>query len=155
MVRYFVVAFIIIFFSSCGSSALITLNKDKTYITKLSYTKKGEIKNYFDTIAIFRATYLNKIDSSYKNDTFFIGLYISDDFEDESKKGLNNKNFKLYLDGKEPISIKSVGKDSEIFKSMPNTDRWSNYYIVEFLPTKNKTITLLHIPTKQKIEFRF
>ena len=123
---------VFVFIAGCGDSVLLLMNKDKYFAKRLKYTKKAEINNYFQTVAILNATNLSKSEpEKYKQPTYFIGVYIENDF-DNNQSGLYNPNFKLTLNEQTAKSIKVIDENTLLFKNMPFTNRWSNYYVVTF-----------------------
>ena len=54
-------AIIMIFFVSCSDKVNEVFKKDTHYITLTQYTKRGEIVNSLETIALINVTYLNHI----------------------------------------------------------------------------------------------
>jgi hypothetical protein len=121
-------------FAGCSTYEQV-LKKDKVYHNSLIYTKKADIVNSFETKAIISATFLNSVDSLYKNSSnfyFLVSIYISDDNKDIDEKGIYNKDYKLTLANKEAISISEV-EDANLKASMiPFYNKWAKYYIVEF-----------------------
>jgi len=147
-----------VFFAGCGKSSFVMLDKDKHYKETLEFTQKKQLKNYLQTVAVFRATYLNKVyPQDYKdNEYFFIGVYIPDDIK--KKKGLLNPLFELLLNGKEPLKITELKHNSSsLIKKMPLTNRWTKYYIVEFekIDEYNLLLTYTHLPSAKGVEFLF
>ena len=62
-----------VFFAGCGKSSFVMLDKDKHYKETLEFTQKKQLKNYLQTVAVFRATYLNKVyPQEYKDDEYFL-----------------------------------------------------------------------------------
>ena len=109
------------------------LKEDTVLQETLVYSKKGEIYNSLEIKASIFATYLNRLDSKYKDGEYFVvSIFIDDDFEDPKKYGLNNKAFHLTLNGKKYINKKELDEDSELRKLVPFKNQWSHYYLVKF-----------------------
>jgi CDP-glycerol glycerophosphotransferase (TagB/SpsB family) len=136
-----------------ANSALKMFNKDVFYERAITQTKSSQIINSFETKAKLTATYLNKIDKNYKDaEYFFVGIFIVNDDDDLKKAGLNNKNFRLFmnhinpktktLEQTEAVVVETLKNDDEIVKKMPHTESWSRYYIVKFPTQKSADLTL-------------
>ena len=122
------------------------LKPDTLLQESLVYSKKGEIYNSLEIKASLFATYLNRLDSKYKDGEYFVvSIFIDDDFEDPEKYGLNNKAYRLTLNGEDYISKKELKEDSELRKLVPFKNQWSHYYLVKF-PKQNgvKSLVLSH-----------
>ena len=109
------------------------LESDTVLQESLVYSRKGEIYNSLEIKASLFATYLNRLDSKYKDGEYFVvSLFIDDDFEDSNRYGLNNRAYRLTLNGEEYISKKELKNDSELRKLVPFKNQWSHYYLVKF-----------------------
>ena len=149
---------IFLFFVGCGKSSFVMIDKSPKYKEALEYTQKQQLKNYLQTLAVFRASYLNPIyPDRYKDkEYFFIGVYIENDIKDKS--GLDNPLFELKLNDQKPIKITKLDhKKSTLIKELPLTNRWSHYYIVEFKQQTKKLLKLTyhHKLTSKQITFTF
>jgi len=158
IIKYTLITLTVLLISGCGHSSFVMLDKDKNYKEALQYTKKKQLKNYLDTLAIFRATYLNLVyPNKYKDhEYFFIGVYIPNDIKKST--GLDNPLFLLTLNNQKPLKVtKLTPKKDALIKKMPLTNRWTNYYIVEFNSTKEQVlnITYTHLDTNNSISFKF
>lgn len=147
-------------FAGCGRSAFFGFTNSTTYKEALDHTKKGEINDKFETKALISASYLSLIypnDERYsKTESFLVGLYIANDYED-NKAGINNPSYKLTLNDKPFVASTLLNKDDPLLKSMPLINRWSKYYIVEFelSNTSAQTLTLLEFDTNQSTAMKF
>ncbi|MDR0747052.1 MAG: hypothetical protein LBE89_04080 [Helicobacteraceae bacterium] len=141
-----------------GRSAFFDFTGSATYAEALPHTKRGEIADRFESKALLSASHLNAIypdNADYAADeTFFIGLYIANDFS-KDKVGINNPMFELTLDGKKYLSAKEVDKESEMLKLMPLINRWSRYYIVRFEKTAALKLTLTEHDTNRSVTLDF
>lgn len=130
-----------------GCSSKNIIQKDKLHEESLIYTQKGEIVSSLETKSIIFATYLNKLSQKFNsdnNDSFLIGTYISNDFDKEEKKGLNNPFYTLTdANSTKPILIKKLDKDDEIIKHIPTVNVWSSYFLVTFKANKDQNIIKL------------
>jgi hypothetical protein len=134
------------------------LDKNKNYKEALEFTQKKQLKNYLQTMAVFRATYLNKIYPQVyeNNESFFVGVYIPNDIK--KKEGLDNPLFELLLNDKKPINVTRLKYDSSaLIKQMPLINRWTKYYIVEFEKDDEEklALTYTYLPTAKNVEFLF
>jgi len=108
----------------------------------INYTQKGGLFNELETKAIITATYLNKVDDKFNDaDTFLVGIFIDDDFDDD-KIGLKNPLYKLEMNNKNYLSIEDVDKNDILLKTMPLVNRWAKYYIVKFSISKDINLKL-------------
>ncbi len=124
--------------SGCGEkNGFAFFGKDRPYENAISYTKEGDIVASMENKALIIATYLNPIYKDYKDgDYFFVRVYIANDFEDEEKEGLFNPKYHLLLNGKKPLKIKKLNRDTLLAKEMPLTKPWYKIYLVKFPKVK-------------------
>ena len=151
-------ALIAIFNLGCGESAYNVFTHDENYYKTLENSSKGEIRDNFDTKAIFSATYLNPMYDEFEtSETFLVGVYIPKDFKEKSKQGLRNPFFRITLNDENFYKIKEVGRENEIVKQSPMIDRWSLYYIVEFNTQYDEKLFLKleHKPTNKEATLSF
>ena len=122
------------------------LEPDSVLQESLVYSKKGEIYNSLEIKASLFATYINRLDSKYKDGEYFVvSIFIDDDFEDPKKYGLNNKAYRLTLNGYDYVYKKELKEDSELRKLVPFKNQWSHYYLVKFPKQKGvKKLELSH-----------
>jgi hypothetical protein len=124
---------------------------DTLYEKGLQYTKVGFLKYNENIKAILNVTYLNSIDTKQwdnkDNHNFLIGIYIIDDNEDDSKKYLNNSQYKLTLNGENYISSEEFSDDYLISKDMPLKNPWAKYYLVKFRKDNKKSLNIEYINT--------
>jgi hypothetical protein len=52
---------LILFFTGCETKVNGIFQQNKQYITLMQYTKRGQIVNSLETVALINATYLNPI----------------------------------------------------------------------------------------------
>ena len=126
--------FLFVIFVLAGCTLKKTFVEPDTVLQEtLVYSRKGEIYNSLEIKASLFATYLNRLDSKYKDGEYFvISLFIDDDFEEPEKYGLNNKAYRLTLNGKDYIYKKELKEDDELRKLVPFKNQWSHYYLVKF-----------------------
>lgn len=154
----FSVLFLAIFiFFGCGKSALVMFDKDEDFQKALQYTEEKQLKNYFQTLAIFRATHLNQVYPQKYNDKeyFFVGIYIQDDMKKEKSK-INNPQYALTLNGNKFLSYEEVDENNVLHKTMPFVNRWTAYYVVAFDKQESNEMTLEYKKdTNQSVSFVF
>ena len=124
----------------CGTSALNVFTANRVYQDALPYTKKGEIRNNTELLAIMTATYLNATgDAADGNrEEFLVGLYLTNDLP-KSRGGLNNPSYHLTPNGADANSSVEVTHESEpLLHSLPLVNRWSRYYRVTFPRQESK-----------------
>ncbi len=125
--------FISLFFVSCGpkNSAFRYFEKKDVETRGIQYTKKADILKDKEVDVIFIATYLNKIDkkiSDSKNEVFLVFTY----FSNKESQNIEDNNYQVVLNDKEPIVLEKVEKDNENFKDLMLKNHWGNYYLVKF-----------------------
>jgi len=126
MFKKSILATFLLFSVGCSSkSALSVFNGDVLYEKGLEYSRVGDIVNSFETKAILNATYLNSTQSSKYDDkfhNFLVGIYITEDNEEEKDKFLNNKKYTLTLNNQD------INKTEEL---------QTTNYLWEHIPLKN------------------
>jgi hypothetical protein len=143
--------------AGCGNSALLMLDKDDRFKTALDHTQKQPMKQNTETLAIFRATYLNPIyPETYRGrEYFFVGIYIQDD-RDRDHTGINNPRFALTLNDQNASTTEPVDENNRLYKSMSMTERWAHYYVVGFDDNTSSKLNLLYKKdTNQNVKFTF
>jgi len=132
------------FINGCGQSAYLVFTKDESKTEAIHYTQRGEVRDYFETLALMRATYLNPLDpAKYQGDEyFFVGLYIPDDFPDDNRSGIQNPLYRLSLNGDAPTAYRTLDESDILLKTMPMVTRWHHYYLVSF-PAQEHNNTLI------------
>lgn len=158
----------LLFLAGCHSySGLSVLGKDRFYEDALNKTVSVQLLNSLETKAKISATHLNPLmpEKFSEGESFFVGVYIPDDYDKVESTGLFNAQFNLFLKGEKgellkPQKIEPIKKreDSEIYKKMPLTDAWSRYYIVTFKKAesdKKAPITLVFEGASLKRELIF
>ena len=111
----------------------------------LAKTRKGEIYNSLEIKASIVATWLNPLLSEFKNEKnacFLVTVFIDDDFEDPKKQGLNNPDYVLTLEGKEPVSVKPLSEDDPLVKMAPLKMMWGHNYLACFPDPGSKTMRM-------------
>lgn len=158
MKRSAVFVAILLLFTGCGRSAFFGFTSSSVYNDSLSHTKKLEINDKFESKLLLTATYLSAVypEKYGENESFLIGLYITDDFKDE-KAGINNPNFKITLNSEPFLGATELDKEDQILKQMPLINRWSRYYIVDFEHNESsqQTLSVLDIDTNQSKSVNF
>jgi hypothetical protein len=148
--NYLYLFLIVLVLFGCSKSGIDynIANSDDKRAEALRYTKRATILNSFETKAIITATFISQLRKKdyYKDrDVFLIGTYISDDFEDKYKYGLNNPLYKLTSNGGKFISKKLIDRDDIVYKSSPFTNNWTHYYLVTYKKSTNsKEIVLTY-----------
>ncbi len=143
MLRKLLIAGIFLLFAGCSCKTTNFLAPDRTYSEALRYTQQGDIAISLENKALIIATYLNPIKKSTKGDEeFFVRVYIDNDIDDPKRSGLFHPGYTLTLNGKKPLAIKAVDKNSELAKSMPAVLPWYKLYVVRFAHTEATTLRL-------------
>ncbi len=106
---------------------------DRILEKALVYTREDQVVRGLETKVAISATLLNEVFPdrfSYKDGLFFfVGVVTELDVEDF------RKNYHISMNGEKPLSIEKVSKTDDIYKLMPNVNRWGKYFIVKFPPT--------------------
>ncbi|WP_201353384.1 hypothetical protein [Hydrogenimonas urashimensis] len=103
---------------------------DRIYEKALVYTREDQVVRGLETKAAISATLLNEVfpdKYSYKDGIFFFVGIVTDLDVEEFKK-----NYHIRLNGMEPLSIQKVESTDDIYRLMPNVNRWGKYFIVKF-----------------------
>lgn len=143
--------------SGCGNSALLMLDKNENFKKALDNTKKQQLKDQTETLAIFRATYLNPIypDKYRDREYFFVGIHIQNDMNND-QAGINNPLYNLTLNDQNLSGYEEVDDTHELYKSMPLVERWTHYYIVQFDDNATGNLNLVYKKdTKQSLKFTY
>lgn len=148
----------VLLLSGCGNSILLTLGKDPDFKKTLDHTKKQQFKENNQTVAIFRATYLNPIyPDRYDEEQqhFFIGIHIEDDLP-QPKAGIRNPHYRLSMNDLNASRYDEIKEDDPLYKSMPLVERWTRYYVVTFDDNSSKKLNLLYKKdTNESLKFSF
>ncbi|MCI0500141.1 MAG: hypothetical protein L0Y61_00135 [Epsilonproteobacteria bacterium] len=161
MFKKSVLAVTLLFMVGCSSkSALTILDGDVLYERGLEYSRVGDVINSFETKAILNATYLNSTDSSKYDDkfhNFLVGIYITEDNENEENKFLNNKKYTLTLNGQDINKSEELQTTHELWEHIPLKNPYAKYYIVSFNKQKNVNPILLEYsnPNQGKVTLSF
>ncbi len=138
---------LIAFLGGCANhSALELFKKDELFEKALIVTKKTDIISSFETKAIINATYLNPVDSSFKNkdfEVFLIGVYITEDNKSDSVAFLKNPSFKLTMNDKEAIDVQELTSNHKMYAHIPLKNSWAKYYEVKFPRDAKETMLIL------------
>ncbi|MDR3347373.1 MAG: hypothetical protein LBN32_02030 [Helicobacteraceae bacterium] len=139
-----------------GRSAFFDFTGSAAYAEAIAHTKSGAITDRFESKALLSASYLNAIyPNRYSGDeTFLVGLYITNDFQRE-KSGINNPMYSLALNDRKYIGVETVDKNDDLLKLMPMINRWSKYYIVRFEPSEKLDLTLSEADTNRSVTLSF
>jgi hypothetical protein len=134
-VRWIAAILAAVLLSGCGQSAFLGFTGSSSYIDALPHTQRTELTDRFESRALLSATYLNAThpdEPDYRaHESFFVGLYIDDDFKGE-KAGIHNPLFHLTLNDHNYTRATEVDENDPLLKLMPLVNRWSRYYIVQF-----------------------
>jgi hypothetical protein len=155
MKRVFLFVFILLF-AGCSSKVSEVFQKDKTYITLMQYTKRGEIVKSLETIALINATYINPIlkdsNKSENYEVFIIGVYNSNDYRGYKKGGIFNPNYSLTMNGEKFVKAEKADKVKLGLENYPFYNKWMKYYEVYFPKSDSFDLDIEYkfIPTGDK-----
>jgi uncharacterized protein YcfL len=93
------------------------------------------------TKLLLTATYISKrqIDKKIKKDeVFIVGIYI----DDNQTQNINLEDLSLSLNGSSPKIIKNIKEDNKLLKSIPFVLPWTQFYLVHFPYTANRSMNL-------------
>lgn len=142
MIKAIFTIFILFFISGCSLKHAF-FEEDLLEQKAIVWSQKGEIYNSLEIKASIDSTYLNQVVSGYSDgENFIVGIHIDDDFDDDYKAGLNNKNYTLTLDGKKPIKVETLNNQSELFQVVPFKKQWARYYLVKFADSSKEVLKL-------------
>lgn len=119
-------------FTGCTSYSITKyFDKDEFYNKAIQYTKKADIKEKETLKVMLNVTYLNSVSSDFDNEkqNFVIGLYF---VNKDQQPSLQNDEYLLLLNDKEPISIQKLKIDDKLTSNIPLKNNWAQYYFVSF-----------------------
>jgi len=137
------VASILLFFGGCSSKSCENgiLKPDKIYEKALVNTREAQVVRSLETKASVSATLLNEVfEEKYpyeKGIYLFVGIITDRKMPDEAFPDFIH----MKLNGKEPLKIERVHRGDELYELMPSVNRWGNFYLVHFPPTKGKKMS--------------
>ncbi|WP_456450383.1 hypothetical protein [Hydrogenimonas sp.] len=113
---------------------------DRIYEKALVYTREDQIVWELETMAAISATLLNEVfPERYPDEKgvyFFVGIVTQLDVEEFKK------NYHITMNGQKPVSIEKVEPRDDLYKLMPNVNRWGKYFVVQFPPTTAKKLVI-------------
>ena len=144
MGKIFLIVLVAVFFLGCSQKEEVVnlLKKDRVYTEALRNTQKGDILLSLENKAQIIATYLNEFNDSYEDETFFVRVYIDNDFDDENRSGLFHPGYTLALNSQKPLEIKILDKENLLVKTLPFTQPWYHYYLVKFKRVEEDMLNL-------------
>jgi len=97
-----------------------------------------------ETKAVISTIYLNKVlEKEYNSrESFFVALYLKDGKIFYDSLGNKTPEYSLKLNGKKPIHIEELKKDSTLRRLMPIKNEWNRYYLVEFEKVEENELEL-------------
>ncbi|MFT7824638.1 MAG: hypothetical protein ABXS92_07740 [Sulfurimonas sp.] len=145
--RYLIGAVLLLFlFNACsskegGSSLLQRYEKKRSSYKILQKTEKIQLYDNNVTKALLTATYLYEQglkSDRIKDEKFIVGVYLEE--EDSNRLG---DAYRLKLDGKEPLKIEPLTKESKYLENVSFVIQWNTYYLVTFpyVPQKSFMLT--------------
>ena len=146
-----------LFFTGCTSYSITKyFDKDEFYNKAIQYTKKADVNNNGQVLAMMNATYLNSVSSDFNNDkqNFVIAIY---HVNEETEQGLHHSEYILLLNDKEPVKVEELAADDILNTNIPLKNHWAKYYFVSFekVPVKffeeeNHTLQLSYENIKER-----
>lgn len=134
-----------LFFTGCSSYSITKyFDKDEFYLKAIQETKKTDILLNSEVKVILTATYLNRVDEKFDNNThnFIVSIYNSNQKNEPTKDinlTLNEKNFK---------EISYIEQGNSLLESIPLKNSWATYYFVKF--EKEKDVEELKLTLKNQ-----
>ena len=113
------------------NSAFRYFDKSDAETKSVKFTKKSDIVKNKEVDVVFMATHLNMLVESInksKKEQFLVFVY----FAKEEFQGLEQNNYNLYLNKKEPILVVEIERDDEKYKDYMLKNHWGKYYLIEF-----------------------
>lgn len=144
--------FIIISFAGCTPpSALSFFKDDKIKASAIQYTQKADISFEGEVEAILNVTYLNSVDKDFQdeNQNFIVGIYITRDNEKDESRFLNNENFTLSMNGRDPIYLDELHVQHKMYGHIPLYNNWAKYYLVKFDTKKNEEVLKISLNSEK------
>ncbi|PLY11407.1 MAG: hypothetical protein C0626_02220 [Arcobacter sp.] len=132
----------LLFLSGCSSYSITKyFDKDDFYLNSLQYTKKTDIIKDEEVVALFTATYLNKVEEKYDDnyENFIVSVYVANNKKSETpnitidkqsytqEELEDEKNYE-----KNYVEIKELEKESKLIESIPLKNPWAKYYLIKF-----------------------
>ncbi|WP_298750746.1 hypothetical protein [uncultured Arcobacter sp.] len=132
----------LLFLSGCSSYSITKyFDKDDFYLNSLQYTKKTDIIKDEEVVALFTATYLNKVEEKYDDnyENFIVSVYVANNKKSETpnitidkqsytqEELEDEKNYE-----KNYVEIKEIEKESKLIESIPLKNPWAKYYLIKF-----------------------
>ena len=133
---------ILLAMAGCSSKNDMTemFEPDRIYEKALVFTREDQIVRGLETKAAISATLLNEIFPdryNYRDGIFFfVGIVTELDVEDFKK------NYHIRLNGMEPLTIEKVDRTDDLYKLMPNVNRWGKYFLLKFPTTASNKLTI-------------
>ncbi|WP_457596443.1 hypothetical protein [Hydrogenimonas sp.] len=126
----------------CGHKNEVSeiFSPDTIYEKALVYTREDQLVRELETKAAITATLLNEVfPDKYPYDKgvfFFVGVVTSLTLEDFKK------NYHITLNGQKPLSITPVKTTDDLYRLIPNVNRWGKYFLIQFPPTRAKKLVI-------------
>ncbi len=129
--------FITLFFNACSSYSVTKyFEKDDFYNSALQYTKKTDIVENKNVIAMLNATYLNSVDKKYNNkyENFIVGIY-----ETNNDNLTKNKTLNVTLNDKPAVVVNTLEAQDKL-NNIPLKNHWAKYYLISFEKEKREIL---------------
>jgi hypothetical protein len=124
--------------------------QDTKYIELSKFTRRGDIVNSLETVALINATYLNPISHNDKYEVFIVGVY--NNYQNNGQ-GIFNKAYHLTLNN-QPF-IKATPLTTSDIKDYPFYNKWMKYYKVYFKHTDKHTLQLKYACDRGDVVLNF
>jgi len=121
----------------CTIKEVPTFDIKNEYAQNLQYTKIKKISKNNKILAIISITYLNSVDSKRWNDGFqniLISVYKNNSLDNQDILKVTMNNNKL-------TSYKKLEKEDELYEDIAIKNRWSEYYILSYIDTKEDLLS--------------
>lgn len=141
----FINLFILIIFWGCTPpSAFSFFKEDELKATAFQYTNSSKLILRGEIKALINVTYLNSVDDDFDDDkqNFLIGLFISDNENNESLS-LNNDKYFITLNDVNATYVSTLSDQHKMYGHIPMYNNWAKYHLVKFdTDENNETLTI-------------
>ncbi len=124
--RYLLIAVLAVFITGCSQKEnKLTNGKEPIYAQHLKYTKVLKVMEGEDVKILATATYLNSVQKKWDDgkQNFVVSVYYP--------MG-EPKEFKFSLNETDPLSIRKIEKEEQLYKNIAMRNNWIDYYLYSF-----------------------
>jgi len=139
----------LIFVTGCETKVTGILHQSEDQIKILQHTKRAQIINALDTVALINVTYLNPTlkdtnKEKDKYDIFIVGVYNNNDLKGYEKGGIHNPNYLLTMNNSNYEKAKKADVKKMQLSTYPFYNAWMKYYVVYFPKSDKSNLTIAY-----------